>query len=175
MSKTIIVGGYGPGISSAVAEKFGGGGRYGRARGAQMERLADGVKALTAKGIKAAAFRPTRRTEGGEGASRQGARVTRPDHRLQWTANGGSGDVTTASDARCGRLDMRFSGLVAAVPAPRTEKEGGRSLHERRDRPVHQRLTVGGRAREWASRSQLGEHKLVRPSRRRAERATAST
>ena len=56
MAKTIIVAGYGPGISSAVAEKFGAEGFQVAIVGRSADKLAVGVKALEAKGIKAAAF-----------------------------------------------------------------------------------------------------------------------
>jgi len=56
MSKTIIVGGFGPGIATAVAEKFGSEGFAVALVGRNAERLAAGVAALEAKGIKAAAF-----------------------------------------------------------------------------------------------------------------------
>ena len=56
MPKTIIVAGYGPGISSAVAEKFGAEGFQVAIVGRSADKLAAGVKALEAKGIKAAAF-----------------------------------------------------------------------------------------------------------------------
>src|SRR5258706_9749855 len=56
MAKTIIVGGFGPGISAAVAEKFGAQGFAVALVARSAERLADGVNALEAKGIKAAAF-----------------------------------------------------------------------------------------------------------------------
>jgi short-subunit dehydrogenase involved in D-alanine esterification of teichoic acids len=56
MAKTIIVGGYGPGISAAVAEKFGAEGFSVALVARNAERLAAGVKALEAKGVKAAAF-----------------------------------------------------------------------------------------------------------------------
>lgn len=53
---TIIVAGYGPGISSSVAEKFGKEGFSVALVARNAERLDAGVKALTAKGVKAAAF-----------------------------------------------------------------------------------------------------------------------
>ena len=56
MAKTIIVGGFGPGIATAVAEKFGAEGFAVALVGRNAERLAAGVAALEAKGIKAAAF-----------------------------------------------------------------------------------------------------------------------
>src|SRR3954469_6670720 len=56
MTKTIIVAGYGPGISTAVAEKFGAEGFQVAIVARNSERLAAGVKSLEAKGVKAAAF-----------------------------------------------------------------------------------------------------------------------
>ena len=56
MAKTIVVVGFGPGISSAVAEKFGSSGFSVGLVARSEERLAAGVKALKAKGIEAAAF-----------------------------------------------------------------------------------------------------------------------
>ena len=56
MSKTIVVAGYGPGISAAVAEKFGSEGFQVAIVGRSAEKLAAGVKALESKGVKAAAF-----------------------------------------------------------------------------------------------------------------------
>lgn len=56
MAKTIIVAGFGPGIASAVAEKFGSQGFSVALVARNAERLAAGVQALEAKGIQAAAF-----------------------------------------------------------------------------------------------------------------------
>jgi len=56
MTQTIIVGGYGPGISSAVAAKFGGRGFSVALVARNAQRLAAGVKELEARGVKAAAF-----------------------------------------------------------------------------------------------------------------------
>ena len=56
MAKTIIVCGYGSGISASVAEKFGAEGFTVALVARNADRLAEGVKALEAKGIKAAAF-----------------------------------------------------------------------------------------------------------------------
>ena len=57
MSKTIIICGYGPGSSRAVAEKFGAAGFQVALVSRTADELAAGVSALAAKGIKAAAFR----------------------------------------------------------------------------------------------------------------------
>jgi len=56
MSKTIIVVGFGPGISTAVADKFGAEGFSVALVARNTERLAAGVQALQAKGVTAAAF-----------------------------------------------------------------------------------------------------------------------
>jgi NAD(P)-dependent dehydrogenase (short-subunit alcohol dehydrogenase family) len=56
MAKTIVVAGYGPGVSAAVAERFGAEGFQVALVGRSADKLAAGVKALEAKGIKAAAF-----------------------------------------------------------------------------------------------------------------------
>jgi len=56
MTKTLIVCGYGPGISTSVAEKFGAEGFSIALVARNAEKLQNGVKALEAKGIKAAAI-----------------------------------------------------------------------------------------------------------------------
>ncbi|HEV3056922.1 MAG TPA: SDR family NAD(P)-dependent oxidoreductase [Vicinamibacterales bacterium] len=56
MTKTLIVCGYGPGISTAVADKFGAEGFAIALVARNADKLQNGVKALEAKGIKAAAI-----------------------------------------------------------------------------------------------------------------------
>lgn len=56
MAKTIIVAGYGPGISHAVAEKFGAAGFSIALVARNAGKLEKGVQALTAKGFTARAF-----------------------------------------------------------------------------------------------------------------------
>ena len=56
MKKTIMVVGFGPGASSAVAERFGAEGFSVALVARSQERLAAGVAALKAKGVTAAAF-----------------------------------------------------------------------------------------------------------------------
>lgn len=120
MSKTIIVAGYGPGISSAVAEKFGAEGFSVALVARNEERLAAGVKALAAKGVKAASF-PT--DLGDPTAARAVVGKVRdalgPITVLQWTAyRGGAGDLLTADAAEVrGVFDVAVSGLLAAVQA----------------------------------------------------------
>ena len=62
--KTIVVAGYGPGISNAVAEKFGAEGYAVALAARNTERLQAGVTALEAKGVKAVAL-PTDLATGG--------------------------------------------------------------------------------------------------------------
>jgi short-subunit dehydrogenase len=118
MSKTIIVGGFGPGISTAVAEKFGGEGFAVALVGRSTDRLAAGVKALEAKGIKAAAF-PT--DLGNPSAVRELVGNVRaklgPITVLHWNAYGaGAGDLLTADAAAVrGALDVAVTGLLTAI------------------------------------------------------------
>ena len=56
MAKTIVIAGFGPGISTSVAEKFGAEGFSVGLIARNAERLQAGAKALKAKGIAAAAF-----------------------------------------------------------------------------------------------------------------------
>ena len=56
MSKTIVVIGFGPGVSTAMAEKFGAEGFSVALVARNEERLAQGVQALRDKGVTAAAF-----------------------------------------------------------------------------------------------------------------------
>jgi NADP-dependent 3-hydroxy acid dehydrogenase YdfG len=56
MSKTIVVSGFGPGISTAVAERFGKEGFSVALVARNADKLKAGVKALAAKDIRAAAF-----------------------------------------------------------------------------------------------------------------------
>lgn len=128
--KTIIVCGYGPGISNAIAERFGREG-FSVALVARNEgRLADGVKALRDKGIEAAAFP----ADLGDAAAIRGVvekvRSTfGPVTVLQWNAYGtGAGDLTTASAAELrGIFDVPVFGLLSAVqevlPDLRKDKE----------------------------------------------------
>ncbi|HLV22028.1 MAG TPA: SDR family NAD(P)-dependent oxidoreductase, partial [Polyangiaceae bacterium] len=56
MAKTIVVCGYGTGISAAVADRFGAEGFSVALVARNAERLGRAVEALQAKGVKAAAF-----------------------------------------------------------------------------------------------------------------------
>ncbi|MDP9036525.1 MAG: SDR family NAD(P)-dependent oxidoreductase [Myxococcota bacterium] len=120
MAKTIIVGGYGPGISSALAEKFGAEGFSVALVARHEERLSAAVKELAAKGVKAAAF-PANLGDTASAASLV-SRVRAslgPITVLQWNAyGGGAGDLLTADPAEVrGVFDIAVSGLLACVQA----------------------------------------------------------
>jgi short-subunit dehydrogenase len=118
MAKTIIVGGFGPGIATAVAEKFGAQGFAVALVARNAERLAAGVTALEAKGITAAAFP----ADLGSPAAVKAliARVREqlgPVSVLHWNAYASSaGDLLNADVAAVhGALDVAVTGLLTAV------------------------------------------------------------
>lgn len=118
MSKTIVVCGHGPGISKAVAEKFGAEGFAVALVARSADKLAASVKALEAKGIKAAAV-PANLADpaGARDAIKKARAALGPITVLEWTAyDGGAGDLTTADSAAIrGVLDVGITSLVAAV------------------------------------------------------------
>ncbi|HEX4196497.1 MAG TPA: SDR family NAD(P)-dependent oxidoreductase [Caulobacteraceae bacterium] len=119
MSKTIVVVGFGPGISTAVAETFGAGGFQVALVARNEARLDAGVAALEAKGIKAAAFA----ADAGDPASIRAAldkarAALGPLTVVHWNAYGGSetGDLLEADPAAVGHVfDIAIVGLLAAV------------------------------------------------------------
>ena len=135
MAKTIIVAGYGPGISAAVAEKFGAEGFQVAIVGRSSDKLADGVKALKAKGVKAAAFT----ADLGDPAAIRGM-VDRvrgalgPISVLEWTAftpEKLAGDLLTAKPEEVRSLfEVPVVGLLSAVQAllPDLKSEKGAVL-----------------------------------------------
>src|SRR3954462_16034642 len=130
MSKTIVICGYGPGISKAVAEKFGAEGFSVALVGRNADKLGAGVKALEAKGVKAAAVTAD---FGDPAAAREAVKKARaalgPITALQWSAyDGGAGDLTTADATAIRRsLDVGITGFLAtvqeALPDLRKEKD----------------------------------------------------
>lgn len=118
MAKTIIVCGYGPGISNAVAEKFGAEGFSVALVARNAERLAAGVQALEAKGVKAAAFPADLGDAKAVKAVVAKARAALGTlHAIQWNAyGGGAGNLLETDDAALrGMFDVPVIGLVAAV------------------------------------------------------------
>lgn len=120
MKKVLAIFGYGPGISNAIAQKFGAEGFAVALVSRNQERLAAGVDALKAKGIEAASFT----ADAAEPASiRQAIDDIRtklgPVTALEWTAYGtGAGDVTAAAEGELRSVfDVAVLGLSTAVQA----------------------------------------------------------
>jgi short-subunit dehydrogenase len=130
MAKTIIVGGFGPGISTAVAEKFGKEGFSVALVARNAERLQAGVKSLEGKGIVAGAFP----ADLADPASVESL-ITRvraqlgPITVLHWNAYAGvAGDLLSASPAEIRSVfELPIVGLLtalrASLPDLRTQKE----------------------------------------------------
>lgn len=118
MTKTILVAGYGPGISNSVAERFGREGFSIALVGRNERRLAEGVKALAGKGIDA---RPFPGDLGNAGNARDLVKKVRsalgPLTVVQWSAyTAGAGDLTKADAAELRpTLEIATVSLVAAV------------------------------------------------------------
>ena len=130
--KTIIVCGFGPGISTGVAERFGKEGFSVALVARNAERLDAGVKALSAKGIKAAAF-PTDLADL-DALPKLAERVRASLGNItviHWNAYGGSVDLFTADAAAIrGVFDVPVAALVMLVRAclPDLRKADGAAL-----------------------------------------------
>ena len=119
MSKSIVVVGFGPGISTAVAERFGAEGFAVALVARSRERIDAGVQALKAKGVIAAAFT----ADAGDPASiRAAIGMARakfgPVTAIHWNAYSGAeaGDLLTADPAVVGAVfNVAIVGLLAAV------------------------------------------------------------
>ncbi|HEY2407331.1 MAG TPA: SDR family NAD(P)-dependent oxidoreductase [Polyangiaceae bacterium] len=130
MAKTILVCGFGPGISTAVAEKFGAEGFSVALVARNTDKLTAGVQALEAKRIHAAAFPCDLADPAAVRALIAKVRAALgPITVVQWTAYANAaGDLLTADTAAVRTvLDVAISGLVAAVqealPDLRKEKD----------------------------------------------------
>jgi NADP-dependent 3-hydroxy acid dehydrogenase YdfG len=138
MAKTTLVCGYGPGISSAVAKKFGAEGFSVALVARSKETLAVGAAALEAAGIKARAF-PADLTNP-EAVKKLVADVRRdlgPITVIHWNAyaaTGGDLMTATAADLRV-PFDVSVTGLVMAVQSALPD------LKEQKDSAV---LVTGG-------------------------------
>jgi NAD(P)-dependent dehydrogenase (short-subunit alcohol dehydrogenase family) len=119
MSKTIVVVGFGPGISTAVAEKFGAAGFSVALVARNEERLAAGVAALKAKGIAAAAYPADAGDPAAIRAALEKARAEfGPITVIHWNAYGGAeaGDLLTTDPAAVRSVfDVAVVGLLGAV------------------------------------------------------------
>ena len=119
MAKTIVVVGFGTGVSAAVAEKFGAEGFSVALVARSEDRLAAGVAALKAKGVDAVAVSADASVPAAIQAAIQRARAELgPVTVIHWNAYGGgeSGDLiaTDPTQAR-GVFDVAVVGLLAAV------------------------------------------------------------
>ena len=118
MSKTIVIVGYGPGISHAVAEKFGAEG-FAVAVGARKpDALQAGAKKLEAKGIKVLAVPTDASDDKAVRAFIQTARSRLGSiDVLHWNAAANlAGDILTApTDDLVAAFNTGVTGLVAAV------------------------------------------------------------
>ncbi len=134
MSKTIIVVGFGPGISTAVADKFGAEGFRVALVARNQKRLADGVQALKAKGVAAAGFAADAGDPAAIGAAIGKARAELgPIAVIHWNAFSGSeaGDLMATDPAAVGDVfDVAVVGLLAAVQKalPDLKSEAGAVL-----------------------------------------------
>jgi NAD(P)-dependent dehydrogenase (short-subunit alcohol dehydrogenase family) len=119
MSKTIVVVGFGPGISTAVAEKFGAEGFSVALVARNGERLAAGILALKAKGIAALACPADAGDPAAIRAAIEKARAELgPITVIHWNAFSGAeaGDLMTTDPAVVGGVfDVAVVGLLAAV------------------------------------------------------------
>ena len=119
MPGTIVVVGFGPGISTAVAEKFGQEGFRVALIARNKDRLAAGAAALRDKGIAASAFAAD---AGDPAAIRAALAKARSEFgrltALHWNAygSGEAGDlVSSEPEAVRGAFDVAVVGLVATV------------------------------------------------------------
>jgi NAD(P)-dependent dehydrogenase (short-subunit alcohol dehydrogenase family) len=133
MARTILVCGYGPGISSSVAQKFGQEGYQVAAVARSADKLEAGVAKLSEAGIEAKAF-PCDLGQP-EAIAKLVADVREqlgPIHTLHWNAYGGAArDLTTCSaDDLRADFDVSVTGTVVAVQQalPDLEAQAGAVL-----------------------------------------------
>jgi NAD(P)-dependent dehydrogenase (short-subunit alcohol dehydrogenase family) len=118
MAKTIVVAGFGPGISTGVAERFGREGFNVALVARNADRLASGVQALTAKGVRAQAFPGDLGNAAGVRAVLEKVRAAfGPITAIHWNAYAGAaGDFLAASpDDIHAALDIATVSLTVAV------------------------------------------------------------
>jgi NAD(P)-dependent dehydrogenase (short-subunit alcohol dehydrogenase family) len=132
MSKTIVIVGFGPGISAAVAHRFGAEGFSVALVARNQQRLDAGVQALKAKGVAAAAFTADAADPASIAAALTKVRAELgPITILHWNAYGGAeaGDLLTTDPAAVREVfDIAVVGLLAAVqdalPDLKSAKDG---------------------------------------------------
>jgi NAD(P)-dependent dehydrogenase (short-subunit alcohol dehydrogenase family) len=120
MTKTILVCGFGPGISAAVADKFAAEGFSVGLVARQRDRLEAGVKALQAKGAKAAAFvADLTDPQAAAGLAAQAKDKIGPISVVHWNAYGGeAGDLLAAGPAELRKvIDVAVVSPLALIRA----------------------------------------------------------
>jgi len=168
MGKTIVVAGYGPGISDAVARRFGREGYAVALVGRTAERLTAAVESLTKNGIEARAYpADVGEPDAVRRLVRDASRALGPIAALHWNAYlPQGGDLTVVPDELRAVLDVGVHGLLAAV------QEALPDLREQRGAVL---VTGGGlalydpqtdaRAVQWGAMglavSKAAQHKLV--------------
>ena len=133
MAKTILVVGFGPGISSGVAEQFGKQGFSVALVGRNADRVGAGAAALSEQGIRAHGFvADAAQPASLRAAIAQVREAFGPISVVHWNAyGGGAGDLTTATtDELRGVFDVAIVGLVTTVQEllPDLKGEGGAVL-----------------------------------------------
>lgn len=127
MAKTIVVCGHGPGISAAVAKKFGAAGFAVALVARSADKLEAAAEALTKQGVRAAAF-PTDMGDPAAVTALIGKvrEQLGPITVLHWNGYAAiAGDLTTASIPDVRRvLDVGITGLIAAVQAALPDLRG---------------------------------------------------
>lgn len=131
MAKTILICGYGPGISASVAQKFGKAGFSVALVARNADRLESAVQSLAATGVQAAAFPADLSDPAILPALIESVRAKLgPISVLQWNAYaGGAGDLLTADvKALRGIFDVPVTSFLSAVqavlPDLRASKDG---------------------------------------------------
>lgn len=121
MSRTIIIVGFGPGISMAVAEKFGSEGFSVVLVARSPDRLAEGVASLKAKGIAATSFVADAGDPDSIASAVGKAREAfGPLNAIHWNAFGAgiAGNLLATDPGDVSRVfDVAIVGLLAAVQA----------------------------------------------------------
>jgi NADP-dependent 3-hydroxy acid dehydrogenase YdfG len=117
MSKTIVVCGHGPGISDAVAHKFGKEGFSVALVARNKERLTAAAKKLEQAGVAAKALPADLGDPDAVRAVVRAARELGPIASLHWNVYGGAaGDLTSASPAELRNVfDISVTGLLAGL------------------------------------------------------------
>jgi NAD(P)-dependent dehydrogenase (short-subunit alcohol dehydrogenase family) len=128
VSKTIVIVGFGPGISTAVAEKFGAEGFSVALIARNSDRLAEGVAALKVKGLTVEGFAANAADPASVARAIAAVRAELgPITVVHWNAYDGAvaGDLLTTDPAAVGgAFDVAIVGLLAAVQAALPDLKG---------------------------------------------------